>query len=173
MPAGTEPRRFFSRRLLLVGVIVVGGAAATALSSWRDDHALLINASESLPNWAFAVDRTKIPGRGDYLFFTPPPSALVRAHFGERPGVFGKIIYGMPGDIVEHRGAEVLVAGQVVARMKRFTRRGERLEPGPVGAVPDGCFFVATPHADGFDSRYAAIGFVCGRQILGTGEALL
>lgn len=134
---------------------------------------MLINASESLPNWAFTVHRNKAPVRGDYLFFVPPPSPLIRAHFGEKPGAFGKIVYGMPGDIVEHRGLDVLVGGRVVARMKTITRRGEKLTPGPVGRVPEGCYFVATPHPDGFDSRYAAIGFVCRRQILGTGEAVL
>lgn len=173
MQRSSEPPAWRHRRWLLAGLIVVGGIVVSALASWREEHALLINASESLPNWAFTVHRNKTPARGDYLFFVPPQTELVRAHFGEKPGVFGKIVQGMPGDLVEHRGAEVVVAGRVVARMKKATRAGERLVPGPVGRIPTGCYFVATPHPDSFDSRYAAIGFVCRPQILGTGEAVL
>lgn len=171
-PSG-KPRAWHPRRWLLASLILIGGIAVSALASWRDEHALLINASDSLPNWAFTVHRNKAPARGDYLFFVPPSTDLVRAHFGEKPGAFGKIVHGMPGDLVEHRGAEVLVGGHVVARMKSRSRRGEKLVPGPVGRIPEGCYFVATPHPDGFDSRYAAIGFVCRPQILGTGEAVL
>jgi type IV secretory pathway protease TraF len=40
-------------------------------------------------------------------------------------------------------------------------------------AGPGGLLFCRTPHKDGFDSRYADIGFVCARQIIGTGEPLL
>ena len=68
-----------------------------AISDWREDHALLINTTESLPNWAFLIHRNKLPARGDYVFFDPPASELVRAHFGPKPQMFGKIVYGMPG----------------------------------------------------------------------------
>lgn len=173
MAPPTETRRPVRQRWLLLGLIGIGGIAASALSSWREDHALFINASESLPNWAFAIDRGRVPKRGDYLFFVPPVNALVRAHFGENPGAFGKIVYGMAGDTVEHRGAEVLVNGRLVGTMKQMTRRGEKLTPGPIGTVPEGCYFVGTPHPDSFDSRYGEIGFICGPQILGTGEAVL
>lgn len=173
MHPASEPRLWRRRRWLLIGLLLIGGIVVSALASWREEHALLINASDSLPNWAFAIHSNKTPVRGDYLFFVPPPSDLVRAHFGEKPGTFGKIVYGVAGDIVEHRGADVLVGGRVVARMKKVTRRGEKLVPGPVGRIPRGCYFVATPHPDGFDSRYAAIGYVCRPQILGTGEAVL
>ncbi|HQK96313.1 MAG TPA: conjugal transfer protein TraF, partial [Armatimonadota bacterium] len=36
-----------------------------------------------------------------------------------------------------------------------------------------GCYFVATDHKDGFDSRYAAIGWICARSVLGVGRAVL
>ena len=67
----------------------------------------------------------------------------------------------------------MLVNGRLVGTMKQLTRRGEKLTPGPIGTVPDGCYFVGTPHPDSFDSRYGEIGFICGPQILGTGEAVL
>ena len=87
--------------------------------------------------------------------------------------MFGKIVYGMPGDTISHVGRQVAVNGHLVAQMKPLTRFGERLTPGATGPVPKGCYFEATPHKDGFDSRYAEIGFVCARQVIGTGEPIL
>jgi conjugal transfer pilin signal peptidase TrbI len=57
--------------------------------------------------------------------------------------------------------------------MKPRSRDGEVLTPGPVGRIPDGCFYVGTPHPDGFDSRYAEIGFACRKQLLGSGTPIL
>jgi conjugal transfer pilin signal peptidase TrbI len=79
----------------------------------------------------------------------------------------------MPGDTVAHRGAQVLVNGRVVGRMKPLTRFGEPLAAGPTGTIPHGCYYVGTPHKDGFDSRYAAIGYACAKKIVGVGEAIL
>ncbi len=169
-PRGWRPR---PRLWAAFGLFVAGSIALTALSDWRARHAFLVNASESLPNWAFVLDLGATPARGDYLFFDPPPSTLLRRHFGAQPHPFGKIVYGMPGDIVSHAGPIVLINGRPVARMKPLTRFGEPLTPGATGAVPQGCYFAATPHKDGFDSRYAEIGFVCRRQIVGTGTPIL
>lgn len=167
---GSRPRIL---RWTIVGTLVASAMVLTTLAGWRDRHAVLINVSDSLPNWAFLVDRGRLPARGDYLFFLPPQSALIRRHFGRRPHLFGKIAFGMPGDLVEHRGLDVAINGAVVARMKPYSRLGEPLTPGATGRVPAGCYFAGTPHPDGFDSRYAEIGFVCAGQILGTGVPVL
>lgn len=171
MPAtGTRPRR---RRWILFGVFVAASVGLGAIAEWRDDHAFLINTTDSLPNWAFLIRRHRLPARGDYVFFDPPPSALVRRHFGSTPQMFGKIVYGVPGDVVAHAGRAVTVNGRVVAHTKPRTRAGEPLALGPSGVIPSGCYYVGTPHRDGFDSRYAAIGFACRRRIIGIGEAIL
>ena len=157
----------------LLGAFVVGSVILGAISDWRDDHALLINTTESLPNWAFIIHRNKLPTRGDYVFFDPPASELLRAHFGPKPQMFGKIVYGVPGDVVAHWHSAVTVNGRVVAYTKTKTKSGEPLAIGPSGVIPAGCYYVGTPHKDGFDSRYAAIGLACQRQIVGTGTAIL
>lgn len=171
MPAtGWRPRWHLWGAL---GLSLVALGSYRAISEWRDAHALLINRTDSLPNWAFVIHRTTAPLRGDYVFFTPPKTALVRRHFGEQAQPFGKRVYGMPGDIVSHDGATVAINGKPVAHMKAKTRWGEMLTPGTTGPVPLGCYYVGTPHKDGFDSRYADIGFVCARQIIGTGFPIL
>lgn len=144
-----------------------------AIADWRDRHLLMINSTDSLPNWAFMIERGALPGRGDYVFFDPPADTLVRRHFGARPKMFGKIAYGVPGDLVGHDGPIVTINGKPVARMKLRSRFGETLSPGATGIIPAGCYFAGTPHPDGFDSRYAQIGLVCARQIIGTGTPVL
>ncbi|MBV2149978.1 S26 family signal peptidase [Sphingobium sp. AS12] len=155
------------------GLLCAALLVLDAVAAWRDDHALLINASDSLPNWAFFIHRNKAPARGDYIFFDPPDSDLVTRHFGKRAVPFGKLVIGMPGELVAHRGALVLVEGRAVARMKPRTKGGEPLTPGATGRIPEGCYYLGTEHPDGFDSRYAEIGFVCRDRIIGTGIAIL
>ena len=172
-PVAEERFRPRKRLWAALGLFIAGGASLNALAEWRDTHALLINSSQSLPNWAFVIHKTATPARGEYVFFVPPAAPLVVRHFGSKKQMFGKIVYGMPGDVVEHRGADVFVAGKLVAHMKPFSKFGERLVPGPTGVIPRGCYFVGSPHKDGFDSRYAAIGFACANKIVGVGKPIL
>lgn len=172
MEQAIERRRYW-RRWAAIGLLSVGWAGHSALASWGNEHGLLINTSESLPNWAFFVEKNLAPQRGDYVVFAPPKTDLVVGHFGANPAAFTKLVYGIAGDVVEHRGREVVVNGMVVGKMKPRTKKGEPLTAGPTGMIPQGCYYVGTPHPDGFDSRYADIGFVCGRQLAGTGVPIL
>lgn len=156
----------------ILGLTAVA-ALYLATQDWRDRHLFLINASQSLPNWAFVVERGTAPVRGKLAFFAVPRTPLIVAHFGKTPQPFGKIAYGMPGDIVTRSGHWVWVNGARVAHLKPLSKRGEALTPGPLGRVPDNCYFMGSPHPDGFDSRYADIGWVCAHQIVGTGTAVL
>ena len=166
-----------ARKRVVQWVAVAGLATVlaghSALAQWQETHAFVVNASDSLPNWAFFIHDDKSPDRGDYVFFTPPASPLLAAHFGKETGPFGKRALGMPGDAVTHDGPLVRVNGVVVGRMKPLTKAGEPLTPGPTGRVPEGCYYMGTPHPDGFDSRYAEIGFICSNSIIGTGVPIL
>lgn len=178
MPAAAANRpvrrwRPNGRLRLLLGAFITGCVVLQALAEWRDKHLFLINTTHSLPNWAFLIDRGRMPAKGEFIFFDPPASPLMQRHFGPKPRMFGKKVYGVGGDVVGHDGFEVLINGVPTVRMKPFTKAGEPLTPGATGVVPKGCYFAATPHMDGFDSRYAEIGFVCGKQIIGTGEPIL
>ncbi|MET0504183.1 MAG: S26 family signal peptidase [Luteibacter sp.] len=171
MAGGAQGRRW--PRWAAIGVLAALMTGHSAVAAWQRDHAFMVNTSESLPNWAFFVEKNAAPRRGQYVFFLPPHTPLLVRHFGERHGSFGKQVLGLPGDIITHDGPAVLVNSTTVAVMKPRTRTGEVLTPGPTGVVPQGCYYVGTGHKDGFDSRYAEIGFVCRRQILGTGTPIL
>ncbi len=168
---GSQRRRLPSWKM--IGAVAAAGALYSSLSSWAATHAFMINATDSLPNWAFFVDAGKLPHRGEVVSFSPPLNPLVVAHFGAHPKAFGKLVYGVEGDLVDRDGSWVRVNGVRVAHLKPLSKRGEPLAPGPVGRVPRGCYFAASPHPDGFDSRYAAIGWVCRSQVVGTGVPIL
>jgi conjugal transfer pilin signal peptidase TrbI len=149
-----------------------------SLDRFAQDHMFLVNRSQSLPNWAFFVARGHEARLGQTVFFMPPMSPLVIAHFGRDPAPFGKIVYATGGDEVIHRGSRVLVrrpGGQwrEIALMKPVSLRGEALAEGPTGVIPNGCFYLGTPHKDGFDSRYAAIGFICWQRLVGSAKVTL
>ena len=160
-------------RLVLWAGLGATVLALSALAGFSRTHALMINASPSLPYWAIWLERGKAPERGDIILFDPPASPLLKKHFGKVPQPFGKRVTGMPGDIVTVRGRTFFVNGRAVATAKPASRFGELLALGPTGTVPPGCYFVTTEHKDGFDSRYAAIGWICARRILGTGRPIL
>jgi conjugal transfer pilin signal peptidase TrbI len=162
-----------SRRLALWGGLGAGALTLWSLAAFGQGHALMINASPSLPYWAIWLDRDSVPARGDIILFDPPASPLLKKHFGKEPKPFGKRVSGVPGDIVTEKGRVFFVNGKLVAKAKINSRRGEALALGPTGTVPKGCYFVTTAHKDGFDSRYAAIGWICRQRILGVGRPIL
>lgn len=169
----TSARASHTKRWLVIGALAACLAASSSLASWRDDHAILINTTQSLPNWAFWIDKHRVPARGDFVVFKAPQTPLITAHFGKAAPPFAKRVYGMPGDVVSRDGAVVRINGAEVARLKPASSRGEKLEPGPTGRIPEHCYYLGTAHKDGLDSRYADIGFVCSGTIIGTGDSVL
>lgn len=161
------------RRPLLLSMLLALPLIYSPIAKFSDNHALLINASPSLPHWAFWLDKNFTPSRGALIFFEPPRSDLLTGHFGEKPQIFGKRILGMPGDEVRHVGSKVFINEQHVAQTKPRSRKGIALTKGPEGSIPNGCYYVGTRHRHGFDSRYGEIGFICAPRIIGTGRAIL
>ncbi len=162
-----------SRRLALWGGLGAATLALSSLAAFGQGHALMINASPSLPYWAIWLDRGATPQRGEIILFDPPSSALLEKHFGKEPKPFGKRVSGVPGDVVTEKDRAFFVNGRQVAQAKLKSRLGEALPLGPTGTVPKGCYFVTTEHKDGFDSRYGAIGWICRQRILGVGRPIL
>ena len=98
----------------------------------------------------------------------------MRAHFGDINVSFVKQVLGVAGDVVS-RDADGVVSinGVVVGRAKKRSMMNEALVPGPVGVIPDRCIYAGSGHRDGFDSRYAAIGFICADRIFGGAREVL
>ena len=158
-----------NRRLLMLAAIlatlVLGQAYAKAIQRYR----FAINQTESLPNWAFIADQTrKHPHRGELIAFVPPENP-----FYPKGMVFGKIVAGVPGDRIELRGREVIVAGRPVGLAKPASRTGVPVAPISAGVIPPDHYFVMTPHPDSLDSRYAMIGLIPRARILGVATPVM
>ena len=85
---------------------------------------------------------------------------------------FVKIVTGMTGDSVTRMDRDYYVNGIAVGTVKTVSRKGLPLEPGPVGILPPGRYYVHAPHPDSLDSRYALTGWVAEDQIIGRAYAL-
>lgn len=128
-----------------------------------------LNTTESLNDWGYIVDRrNRSPKRGDLVEFVVPDNRYYPAGAS-----FVKRVVGLPGDLVERRGDHVYVAGRHVGRVKTHDREGRPVEAGPTGIIPPGRIYVAGDHQDSLDSRYAVIGFIEARRVIGVGEAIL
>jgi conjugal transfer pilin signal peptidase TrbI len=143
-------------------------AAALAGALWFHNHyALGLNATHSLPGTLYLIDRGAIPQRGEHVAFRwagggPYPAGVT----------FIKVLAGQPGDTVTREGATFVVAGAALGQAKPTSRRGEPLEPGPTGTLPEGRYFVFAPHPDSLDSRYALTGWIAREQIIGRARAI-
>lgn len=154
--------------------LVLAHAVLGALYLLSLRHQLVVNRSESLPHYLYHASPGIKLQKGGLLAFYPPLSPLVKAHFGDNPVIFVKYVLGVEGDLVwRTSGGSVLVNGVFVGKIKKRSLRDELLDPGPLGRIPNGCFYAGSRHRHGFDSRYASIGFICGAQIYGGAQRLL
>lgn len=107
--------------------------------------------------------------RGDYVVVDLPPEVALLFPPG---ATFIKQVVGVPGDLVEAHGREYTVRhGQEAVKIglaKPVSRKGMTLTAGPVGVIPHGQYFVRGTHPDSMDSRYAMMGWVPGRRIVGS-----
>ena len=143
--------------------------AATLVGAlWFHSHyAFGLNATHSLPGTLYLIERGALPQRGEHVAFRwagggPYPAGVT----------FIKVLAGQPGDTVTREDATFVVAGTTLGPAKPTSRRGEPLEPGPTGTLPEGHYFVFAPHPDSLDSRYALTGWIAREQIIGRARAL-
>ena len=143
-------------------------AASLAGALWFHSHyALGLNATHSLPGTLYLIERGALPQCGEHVAFRwagggPYPAGVT----------FIKVLAGQPGDTVARDGATFIVAGTALGQAKPTSRRGEPLEPGPTGTLPEGRYFVYAPHPDSLDSRYALTGWIAREQLIGRARAI-
>ena len=160
--------RFRSQSLTHLRLWGLAYVAAVVGAVWFHSHyALGLNATHSLPGTLYLIERGTIPQRGEHVAFRwagggPYPMGVT----------FIKVLAGQPGDTVTRDGATFVVAGTVIGQAKQLSRRGEPLQPGLTGTLPEGRYFVFAPHPDSLDSRYALTGWISREQIIGRAHAI-
>ena len=148
-------------------VLLWGAALALSLSgigaAIGEQYQFALNETESLPNWAFVIDRHKLdPKRGDYFAFVAPPNRYYPAGFR-----FTKQVVGVPGDVVTVEGRVFSINGKPVGAAKPADKEGRPVAMATPGTIPAGHYFVSTPSVDSLDSRYRIIGLIPKARLVG------
>jgi conjugal transfer pilin signal peptidase TrbI len=138
-----------------------------ALVAFGRHFILTLNVSDSLPGTIFLVEKGSPADLGELVAFRHGGGGP----FG-RGALFLKRVAGMPNSIVTYRetgngSRDYFVDGRYVGRAKPKSKAGLPLEPGPTGTIPQGRYYLAAPHPDSLDSRYALVGWVADAQIVG------
>jgi conjugal transfer pilin signal peptidase TrbI len=128
---------------------------------------IAFNVSGSLPDTAYKINpRIDKFQRGELLAYQ-----LDKDQFLHSSRII-KIIYGVAGDRVIVKGQDVYVNENFIATAKKSSVQGYPLTITQERTIPKGCFFVATPHKDSYDSRYETSGLVCEDRIIGRATVL-
>lgn len=165
--ASSKPRFLSAKWLWLCAFILVAGGLRSA-HQWSQDHFILVNQTQSLPNWMFIVDKGVLPSHGDMVAFVPGPNPYYPADLP-----FVKIVRGVGGDDVSIEGVEIAVNGHRLGAIKSLTGANPNVTAIDPGTIPDGQYFVWSPSPDSFDSRYKEIGYVEDIRIIGRARPLL
>ncbi|MGQ0622911.1 MAG: S26 family signal peptidase, partial [Panacagrimonas sp.] len=160
--------RIAKNRRFIVGLVAWAVAASLLLLGARPWGRLAFNGSDSLPGFLYVIRVGELPQRDQLVAFYPP-----RNRFYREGMFFVKQVKGVSGDRIERRDAEFFVNGQHLATAKARSLKGQPLQPGPEGVLPDGNLWVWTPHPDSFDSRYADVGWIAPDRVLGRAYRLL
>lgn len=138
--------------------------AGTGIYVARSFIEISINTTPSLPGRVFLVQKWALPERGGYLAFHYPSNA-----FYTTQTTVCKRVGGVGGDVVAQHEGWYTVNGQRRGYAKFSFARSLQitLQPGPVGLIPEGMYFVYGDHEDSFDSRYREVGWIRPWQVVG------
>lgn len=150
------------RKLYLVTIILTILLSIKLGNDFSKTWGLAVNRTDSLPDHIFFMEKTVLPGRGDYIVFVSdkPP------RYFPAEQKFVKIVGGMSGDVVfvyegkyairHANDGSVLVIGEAQEK----DSNGRVLVPVKTGLIPDGHYFVYGLNPKSFDSRYAEMGLI-------------
>jgi conjugal transfer pilin signal peptidase TrbI len=143
------------------GGILAIGLCLLAIRPWvRFD----VNLTHSLPGHVYAILLTQ-PAKlqlGETVAFSWAGGATYPA------GVtFIKKVEGIPGESIRVVGRQVYVGQRLIGTAKSRSKAGVPLTPIATGPIPRDHYFLATPHPDSLDSRYAITGTIALTTILG------
>ena len=168
MAVSATKRTYLNNKWLwLCAIILVAGGIRSA-HIWSQDHFILVNQTQSLPNWIFIVDKGVPAKQGDMVAFVPGPNPYYPEDLP-----FVKIVRGVPGDTVSIEGVEIAVNGERLGAIKSLTGANPNVTAMDPGTIPEGQYFVWSPSPDSFDSRYKEIGYVENTRIIGRARPLL
>lgn len=132
-----------------------------------------INLTDSLPDRLYLIQKGVKPSLNDFAAFQYQGGGPYA------PGTrFIKIVKGVEGaQVVANESdsgfRDFYVNGSYVGRAKPRSRYGTPLSPGPTGTIPANHYYMSAPNPDSLDSRYALVGWVDEKYVIGRAIAIL
>ena len=151
----------------LMTYLVLGIAVVWFGSNFK----LAVNVTDSLPGKVYLIAKGVLPqARNEPVAFVwHDPKRQTQYPDGV---TFLKLVGGMPGDEITHDGRLISV-NEWTLTPKEFAKTGVKLDPNPAsGPIPPQSYFVVGMHKDSLDSRYAMVGLVYQKQVIGKAYAL-
>lgn len=149
--------------MVCAGVFAVGALGAAA-SPWLD---FTVNLTYSLPGAFYVIRKGGEVKKGDLIAYRWRGGATYPAGT-----TFIKRVVGVTGEPVTRSGREVWVGNQYIGTAKPFSKAGVPLQPAQEGLIGTDEYFVATPHPNSLDSRYALTGNVKKAEVIGRAYAI-
>lgn len=139
-------------------------ASASALGLWASTAwvSYTLNATNSLPGTLYVIHKGATVKRGDLVAYRWHGGATYPAGT-----IFIKRVMGEAGDMVRTNDGRYWINDTYIGIAKPHSKAGVPLTAAQPGVIPDGELFVATPHPDSLDSRYALSGNVKHADIVG------
>lgn len=135
---------------ILSSLMLTTGLIVCILFFYFEPH-FRFNLSTSLPHNLFFTLHIQPPyEKGQIVSFEHPQLNIS----------VGKIIGGKPEDRISINNQTLFINDVEIGHVKSESNSGKTYHPIPEGFIPEGHYFVYTPHPDSFDSRYTEFGLV-------------
>ena len=144
------------------------------------------NQSHSLSGRVFLIVKGTLPKEkfNKVVFKSFEEMEDIRKNGSKYPTAYKskvKDVVGFSGDIISVKKANgikhIYINEQDYGVIKEFSLKGEKLYPivevNNSLVIPQGYYFVWTPHKDSYDSRYKSIGLIHKSQIIGRAYEIL
>lgn len=151
-------RKRLVRGLCTLGAVVLAGYAISPF------YTVGFNITHSLPGYVYLIEKDVAPVKDGVFAFHPPKNPYQNTHY------FVKLIKGVPGDVVTWQGQDFFINGIPLGTAKPVSIDGKPLTKSGAGVIPQGYYFVWTPHKDSFDSRYGEIGWIHESAFIGRAQ---
>ncbi len=135
---------------------------AVVLTGWLLSPAFKIgfNTSESLDGYIYFIIKNATPEKHQLVAFWPPENDMSSTWAV-------KYVKGVAGDSVVRHNQSFYINDEYIGDAKTESRQGKALKAADHGVIPQNHYFVWSPHADSFDSRYELIGWIPESRLIG------
>ena len=128
-----------------------------------------LNLTNSLPGIFYVICKGNFVKKGDLIAYYWKGGATYPTD-----SIFIKRVVGVAGDEVKRINHEFYINNVYIGTVKKtfIPKLLMVLKPSEAGVIPEGEYFVSTPHPNSLDSRYSISGNVKQEQIIGTAHKI-